>query len=190
MASRGKMTALNTAVREVLPHLAETAYGNPHAEVSVRVVAFSTGAHWHVEAPTHPDELVWRDLEAPYEGAVTRVLLGRAARAAGDEEAAQLEFDAARTILAGLGAVADLERLERLAVGGEPAAASVGLTRRELEVLRLIAAGRSNRQIADELFLSERTVARHVSNILGKLGLPNRASATAFAFEHGLAATA
>ncbi len=133
---------------------------------------------------------VWRDLEAPYEAAVTRVLLGRAARAAGDEEAAQLEFDAARTILAGLGAVADLERLERLAVGSEPAAASVGLTRRELEVLRLIAAGRSNRQIADELFLSERTVARHVSNILGKLGLPNRASATAFAFEHGLAATA
>jgi uncharacterized protein YegL len=64
MASRGKMTALNTAVREVLPHLAETSYGNPHAEVSVRVVAFSTGAHWHVEAPTHPDELVWRDLEA------------------------------------------------------------------------------------------------------------------------------
>lgn len=64
MASRGKMTALNTAVREVLPHLAETSYGNPHAEVSVRVVAFSTGTHWHVEAPTHPDELVWRDLEA------------------------------------------------------------------------------------------------------------------------------
>jgi uncharacterized protein YegL len=63
MAARGKMTALNTAVREVLPHLAETSYGNPHAEVSVRVVAFSTGAHWHVGTPTHPDELVWRDLE-------------------------------------------------------------------------------------------------------------------------------
>jgi uncharacterized protein YegL len=64
MAARGKMTALNTAVREVLPHLVETSYGNPHAEVSVRVVAFSSGARWHVEAPTHPDELVWRDLEA------------------------------------------------------------------------------------------------------------------------------
>src|SRR5689334_8772815 len=73
--------------------------------------------------------------------------------------------------------------------GGRPAAAaSAGLTRREVEVLRLIAGGRTNRQIAQELFLSERTVARHVSNILGKLGLANRAGATAFAFEHGLTA--
>ena len=132
----------------------------------------------------------WRQLEAPYESAVTRVLLGRASRAAGDEEAAQLEFDAARTVLADLGAVADLDRLERLAgaVGQPAAAASAGLTRREVEVLRLIAGGRTNRQIAQQLFLSERTVARHVSNILGKLGLANRSGATAFAFEHGLAA--
>ena len=93
-------------------------------------------------------------------------------------------------MFAELGAVADLDRLERLAAGSDRAAASAGLTRREVEVLRLIAAGRSNRQIADELFLSERTVARHVSNILGKLGLANRSSATAFAFEHGLTATA
>ncbi|MBM7505954.1 LuxR C-terminal-related transcriptional regulator [Agromyces aurantiacus] len=133
---------------------------------------------------------VWRHLEAPYEAATTRVLMGRAARAAGDEEAAQLEFDAARTVLTGLGAVPDLDRLERVAAGDGRPAASAGLTRREVEVLRLIAAGRSNRQIADELFLSERTVARHVSNILGKLGLANRAAATAFAFEHGLTATA
>lgn len=132
----------------------------------------------------------WRRLEAPYEGAMTRVLIGRANRAVGDEEAAQLEFDAARSVLVDLGAVADLDRLERLAA--EPdrpaAAAAAGLTRREVEVLRLIASGRSNRQIAIELFLSERTVARHVSNILGKLGLANRAGATAFAFEHGLVA--
>ncbi|HET8866950.1 MAG TPA: response regulator transcription factor [Agrococcus sp.] len=135
---------------------------------------------------------VWRRLEATYEAAVTRVLMGRANRALGDEEAAQLEFDAARTVLTGLGAVADLDRLERIAASTGPGgpAASAGLTRREVEVLRLIAAGRSNRQIATELFLSERTVARHVSNILGKLGLANRASATAFAFEHGLNAPA
>lgn len=63
MASGGKMAALNTAVREVLPHLAETAYGNPHAEVAVRVIGFSTGARWHVEAPVHPDDLVWEELE-------------------------------------------------------------------------------------------------------------------------------
>jgi DNA-binding NarL/FixJ family response regulator len=133
---------------------------------------------------------VWRRLEATYEAAVTRVLMGRANRAVGDEEAAQLEFDAARTVLTGLGAVADLARLERVAAEIERPEASAGLTRRELEVLRLIAGGRSNRQIATELFLSERTVARHVSNILGKLDLPNRAAATAFAFEHRLNATA
>ena len=132
---------------------------------------------------------VWRRLEAGYEAAITRVLLGRANRAVGDEEAAQLEFDAARTVLTELSALADLDRLERVAAAGDAdAAASAGLTRRELEVLRLIAGGRSNRQIANELFLSERTVARHVSNILGKLGLANRAGATAFAFEHGLTA--
>lgn len=63
MAASGKMTALNTAIREVLPHLGETSQSNPHAEVSVRAIGFSTGARWHVEAPTHPDELVWQDLE-------------------------------------------------------------------------------------------------------------------------------
>ena len=130
----------------------------------------------------------WRRLEAPYEAALTRMLMGRANRAVGDEEAAQLEFDAARTVLADLGAVTDLDRLERLAAESDrpAAAAAAGLTRREVEVLRLIAGGRSNRQIANDLFLSERTVARHVSNILGKLGLANRAGATAFAFENGL----
>lgn len=63
MASSGKMTALNTAIREVLPHLSETSYSNPHAEVAVRAIAFSTGARWHVDAPTHPDDLAWQDLQ-------------------------------------------------------------------------------------------------------------------------------
>ena len=130
----------------------------------------------------------WRRLDAPYDAAITRLLLGRASRALGDEEAAQLEFDAARSVLTGLGAAPDLARLERIATPGGRTDAAGGLTRRELEVLRLIATGRSNREIADDLFLSERTVARHVSNILGKLEVANRAGATAFAFEHGLAA--
>ena len=132
----------------------------------------------------------WRRLDAPYDAAITRVLLGRASRALGDEEAAQLEFDAARTVLTDLGAAPDLARLERIAVPGARSDAAGGLTRREVEVIRLIASGRSNREIADHLFLSERTVARHVSNILAKLGVANRAGATAFAFEHGLAASA
>ncbi|WP_344058195.1 response regulator transcription factor [Microbacterium pumilum] len=127
----------------------------------------------------------WRSLDAPYEAALTRMQLGRAARASGDEEGAQLEFDAARSTLAMLGAAPDLDRLERIASPVPPSAAG-GLTPRESEVIRLIARGLSNRAIANELFLSERTVARHVSNILAKLALPSRAAATAFAFEHGM----
>lgn len=132
----------------------------------------------------------WRQLEAPYEAAITRMHLGRAARALGDEDAAQLEFDAARTALTALGALPDLARLERIAAPPDASRADGGLSRRELEVLRLIARGRSNRDIAHDLFLSERTVARHVSNILTKLGLSNRTAATTFAFEHGLVPTA
>lgn len=126
----------------------------------------------------------WRELEAPYEAALTRVLLGRAARALGDEDGAQLEFDAARGSLVALGAIPDLARLERIAATARSAPG--GLSPREVEVLRLVAAGASNRDIANRLFLSERTVARHVSNMLAKLGLGNRSAATAYAFEHGL----
>lgn len=132
----------------------------------------------------------WRQLDAGYDAAITRIHLGRASRALGDEDAAQLEFDAARTALTALGAVPDLARLERIAGQADAVRDDGGLSRRELEVLRLIARGESNRQIAADLFLSERTVARHVSNILTKLGLPNRTAATNFAFEHGLVATA
>jgi DNA-binding NarL/FixJ family response regulator len=62
-----------------------------------------------------------------------------------------------------------------------------GLTAREAEVLRLVAAGRSNREIAAELVISEHTVARHLQNMFAKLDVSSRAAATAFAFEHGLA---
>jgi DNA-binding NarL/FixJ family response regulator len=132
----------------------------------------------------------WRRLDAPYEAAITRMHLGMASHALGDDDAAQLEYDAARTVLTNLGAAPDLARLERLAAQPGAAQASSGLSRRELEVLQLIASGQSNRQIAHDLFLSERTVARHVSNILTKLRLANRTAAANFAFEHGLVVTA
>ncbi|HWU28574.1 MAG TPA: response regulator transcription factor, partial [Microbacterium sp.] len=111
---------------------------------------------------------------------------GCAARVAGDEEGAQLEFDAARSVLEQLGAVPDLARLERLAATVHPASAEPGLSRREREVLELVAQGCSNRGIAERLFLSERTVARHVGNILSKLDVPSRSAATAYAYAHGL----
>ncbi|HEV2711986.1 MAG TPA: LuxR C-terminal-related transcriptional regulator [Gaiellaceae bacterium] len=127
---------------------------------------------------------VWQELDAPYEIARTRVLMGQACRALGDEDAATLELDAARSIFHELGAASDLSRLQ--AVAPADAADTHGLSRRELEVLRLVAAGKSNREIASVLVISEHTAARHVQNIFAKLGLSSRAAATAFAFEHDL----
>jgi ATP/maltotriose-dependent transcriptional regulator MalT len=122
---------------------------------------------------------VWEELRAPYEAARVRVLLGEACNELGDRDAAALERSAARRVFAELGARPDLERLDGTRT-------RAGLTARELEVLALVAAGRTNRAIAAELVVSERTVDRHVSNIFAKLGVPSRAAATAYAYEHGL----
>jgi DNA-binding CsgD family transcriptional regulator len=125
----------------------------------------------------------WQQLEAPYEAAKTRLLLADAHRALEDEDAVTLELDAADAVFRRLGADWDARSVtNRRADAALPA----GLTEREVEVLQLVAAGQSNREIAAELFLSERTVHRHVSNILAKLAAPSRAVATAFAYEHGL----
>ena len=127
----------------------------------------------------------WRELEAPYEAARTRVLLGLACRALGDEDAAAMELDDARAELARLGAAPDLERFERLA-GPGPDRAAGGLTGRELQVLRLVAAGETNHAIASALHLADKTVDRHVTNIYAKLGVSSRAAATAYAYRHQL----
>jgi DNA-binding NarL/FixJ family response regulator len=128
---------------------------------------------------------LWHSLEAPYAAARVRVLIARACASLGDSDGATLELDAARQVFQELGAALDLARLDgnlAQASAGSPG----GLTAREVEVLRLIATGKTNRAIAGELFLSEKTVARHVSNIFGKLGLSSRAAATAYAYEHSL----
>jgi DNA-binding CsgD family transcriptional regulator len=128
---------------------------------------------------------VWRELEAPYEAARVRVLVGLGCRALGDEEAAAMELDTARTVFAQLGAAPDLARLEALAHRG--AAWKVhGLTERELQVLRLVATGATNHAIASQLFVAEKTVDRHVTNIYTKLGVSSRAAATAYAYQHRL----
>lgn len=127
----------------------------------------------------------WRDLDAPYESARVRVLIGRARRELGDSSGASLEFDAAREVFARLGAGPDFDRLET--ESGSPAMAPVGgLSPREVEVLQLVAAGMTNRSIAEALTISERTVDRHVSNIYTKLDVTTRAAATAWAYEHNL----
>jgi ATP/maltotriose-dependent transcriptional regulator MalT len=126
----------------------------------------------------------WQALQAPYEGARVRMLLGIACRALGDEEAAAMELDAARSVFVQLGATPDLARLEAFAHGD--AAKAHGLTARELQVLRLLATGTTNRVIAGKLFVTEKTVDRHVSNIFTKLGVSSRAAATAYAYRHRL----
>jgi DNA-binding CsgD family transcriptional regulator len=122
---------------------------------------------------------VWEDLRAPYQAARVRVLIGTACGELGDRDAAELELAAARRAFEALGAAPDLHALD----GRRD---TEGLTARELEVLALVAGGRTNRAIAAELVLSERTVDRHVSNIFAKLGVPSRAAATAYAYEHHL----
>jgi DNA-binding CsgD family transcriptional regulator len=129
-------------------------------------------------------EDVWHQLEAPYEAARVHELVGLACGALGDEDTAALELDAARAAYAELGAQPDLTRIGSLAPSAPREAH--GLTERELEVLRLVAAGKTNKAIAAALVLSERTVDRHVSNILAKLRVSSRAAATASAYEHGL----
>jgi DNA-binding CsgD family transcriptional regulator len=123
---------------------------------------------------------IWQALEAPYEIARTRTLVGEACRALGDAEAAELELEAARGIFERLGAKPDLARVALRTDHDH------GLSRRELEVLRLVASGKSNREIAAALVISEHTVARHVQNMFAKLAVSSRAAATAFAFEHDL----
>ena len=123
---------------------------------------------------------IWHDLDVPYEVARTRELISRSCVALGDEEAGALELAAARELFERLGAAPDLARISA------KAGHSHGLSDRELEVLRLVASGRSNREIASTLVISEHTVARHLQNIYAKLGLSSRTAATAFAFEHEL----
>jgi len=130
-------------------------------------------------------ETIWQELDAPYDLARVRAALGQVLLALGDGDGAALDFDAALRTFRDLGAEPDIHRVERIADRG--ASLPGGLSAREVEVLRMVAAGQTNRAIAAELGLSERTIDRHVSNIFAKLAVSSRASATAFAVEHDLA---
>jgi DNA-binding NarL/FixJ family response regulator len=159
------LRALSAQARGALA-LAE---GDPHAALAALREAWTT----------------WQELEAPYEEARVRVLLALGCRAAGDEDTAAWELEAARGVFRQLGAAPDIARVDSLAA--RPGAAGTsGLSPRELEVLRLVARGATNKSIAADLVLSERTIDRHVSNIFAKLRVSSRAAATAYAYEHDL----
>jgi DNA-binding CsgD family transcriptional regulator len=153
-----------------------------HAQGAVRLVEGDAPA---ALAALRDAGTAWQKLDVPYEAARVRVLIGLACRKLQDEDSAQMELDAARWALQQLGAAPDLARVEALS-RRRPSEVPGGLTAREVDVLRLVAGGKTNRSIAADLFLSEKTVARHVSNIFIKLGLSTRAAATAYAYEHDL----
>ena len=160
------------------------------SDVLHAVVAQADGAialaEGHAQAALDPLRCAfeqWQRLEAPYEAARVRVLVGQACRALGDEEAAALEHKAARSEFERLGAQPELVRLDAPNMPGQPTPGHP-LTARELQVLRLISSGHTNKAIASELCLSERTIDRHVSNILCKLDAPTRAAAAVYAVHH------
>ena len=127
---------------------------------------------------------IWQKLDAPYEAARVRVLIGRACQQLGDTDTATLHLDAAAAVFERLGAAPDLARLR----GDAPAAggAVAELSKRERQVLALVPSGKTNRQIAAKLGISEHTVARHLSNIFDKLGVNSRTAASAIAFQYDL----
>lgn len=176
-AAAGELTDLaGTYASEVLGAMAAHARGAVDlADEDPRAALVALRRAWQV----------WEQLDAPHEAARVRVLIGLACRALGDEDTAAWELDTARRVFARLGATPDVARLDRL-TGGEPSVDAHGLTARQLEVLRLVAAGHTNRIIAAQLVVSERTVDRHVSNIFVKLGVSSRSAATAYAYEHQL----
>jgi DNA-binding CsgD family transcriptional regulator len=186
MLAAGDLEAASRASRE-LEKLAE----RYESTMLTGMVAFASGAVLlaNLDARGALSALrraadVWQQLEAPYEIARTRELVGLACRALGDDDAATLELEAARAAFEQLRAQPDVERVAALLV--PEYRSSHGLTSRELDVLRLVASGRSNKQIAAELVISEHTVARHVQNIFVKLDVSSRTAAASFAFEHQL----
>jgi DNA-binding CsgD family transcriptional regulator len=128
---------------------------------------------------------VWQQVEAPYAAARARELIGLSCRALGDAEGGGLELGAARAAFAELGASLDMARVDRV-LCDVPRALAGGLTERELQVLRLVAEGKTNKDIAAALFVSDKTIERHLSNIFAKLEVRSRAAATAYAYQHAL----
>jgi DNA-binding NarL/FixJ family response regulator len=187
MLAGGELEEARSACREL-----ETIAGAHRSDMLRAMSAQARGALALAEGDTQSALVAlrealqtWQELEAPYEAARVRVLVGLGCRAVGDEDTAAWELEAARSVFDRLGARPDVAHVDSLTAGPQAAAAH-GLTQRELQVLRLVARGATNKSIAAELVLSERTIDRHVSNIFAKLRVSSRAAATAYAYEHQL----
>ena len=179
-AARAAAEDLREAAKQI-----DAPYVEALAGTATGAVLLAEGAPMDALGELRPAWEFWRQLDVPHEAARVRVSIGLACRALGDEETAKLELDAARWGFEQLGAAPDLERVEKL-LDRPPPTRAEGLTGREVEVLALVATGKTNRDIATQLFISEKTVARHVSNIFVKIGVSSRAAATAYAYQHEL----
>ena len=127
----------------------------------------------------------WQEVRAPYLVARTRELAAGAYAGLEDNDSAATELSMAHDEYEALGASDDARRSRS---SQADSAFPGGLTQRETEVLSCVAGGQSNREVAATLFISEKTVARHLSNIFTKLGVNSRTEAAAFAFDHGVVA--
>ena len=187
LLAAGDLAAAGTAAEELAVAAGEL--GAPllraRSDLATGAILLAEGQHERALASLRAAVAVWRRLQAPYDEARVRVMIGLACRALGDDGSAAMEWDAARATFRRLGADPDVARVDQLAPPASPSTVA-GLSRREVEVLVLLAAGMTNRAIATELVISEKTVARHVSNIFTKLGLSSRSAATAYAYEHHL----
>ena len=187
LIARGDLPSARAAADE-LARLTEHYYAQPArglAAHALGAVCLAEGDARAAVRSLRESWTLWQELEAPYEAARVRVVLGQACWKLGDDAAAELELDAARRVFERLSAMPDVARVDALRQRSRGDRGHV-LTARELEVIGLIAKGKTNRAIAQRLAISERTVDRHVSNILLKLELPSRSAATAYAYEHGL----
>ncbi|MFD5323086.1 LuxR C-terminal-related transcriptional regulator [Streptomyces sp. NPDC127092] len=160
---------------------------SPDVPLLSAMAATARGSVTLAPAPLRRALSLWLRLRVPYEAAQVRMLLAAADRAAGDEEAARLGLLAARAAFDRLGAVPDSRRAAALLAGRPPRRLPGGLSVREAEVLRLVASGASDRDVARELVISEHTVARHLHSIFAKLAVSSRTAATAYAYANGLA---
>ena len=188
MLAAGDVEDARNACRELeeIVQSLDTEVPRAIAEQACGAVALAEGHAQAALGALRPAFEVWQRIEAPYAAARVRVLIGLACRALGDQDGADLELAAARSEFARLGAAPDLARVDSLIEGGDTPGPNHGLTQRELQVLRLVAEGGTNKAIASKLNLSEKTIDRHVSNIFIKLDVSSRTAAAAFAYRHNL----